>query len=77
MEQVSGENSSHEREQFAFVQDSTGLEYRYKNEIILVPDTTNQNEFMFAKKYLSMKDVFSVEYRILDNVGMSLPSESV
>ena len=34
----------------------------------------NENEFLLAKKYLSMKDVFSVENRILDSVGMSLPS---
>ena len=47
---------------------------RYKNEIILVPDTVNENEFLFSKKYLSMKDVFLVENHILDKVGMSLPS---
>ena len=34
----------------------------------------NDNEFLLAKKYLSMKGVFSVENRILDSVGMSLPS---
>jgi hypothetical protein len=47
---------------------------RYKNEIILAPDVVNENEFLLAKKYLSMKGVFLVENRILDNVGMSLPS---
>ena len=47
---------------------------RYKNEIILVPDAINENEFLLAKKYLSMKRVCSVENRILDNVGMYLPS---
>jgi hypothetical protein len=31
-------------------------------------------KFLLAKKYLSIKGVFSVENRILDNVGMSLPS---
>jgi hypothetical protein len=34
----------------------------------------NENEFLLAEKYLSMKGVFSVENRILDSVGMSLPS---
>ncbi len=47
---------------------------RHNNEIILVPITINENEFLFAKKYLSMKGVCSVENRILDTVGMSLPS---
>ena len=49
---------------------------RYKNEIILVLDVVNQNDFLFVKKYLSMmKDVFSVENHILDDdVSMSLPS---
>ena len=43
---------------------------RYKNEIILVLDVVNQNEFLFVKKYLSMmKDVFSVENHILDVFG--------
>jgi hypothetical protein len=31
-------------------------------------------EFLLGKKFLSMKGVFSVENRIIDNVGMSLPS---
>ena len=48
---------------------------RYRNEIILVPDPVNElNEFLLAQKYLSMKGVFLVETRILDTVGMSLPS---
>jgi len=47
---------------------------RHKNEVILVPIAINENEFLLAKKYLSMKGVFSVENRILDDVGMSLPS---
>ena len=47
---------------------------RYKNEIILVPDTVNENEFLMTKEYLSMKVVFLVENRILDKVGMSLSS---
>jgi hypothetical protein len=33
-----------------------------------------ENEFLLAKKYLSMKGVFSVENHIFDNVGMSLSS---
>jgi len=74
MERVLGQTSSHEREQFAFTQDSSGLAIRYKNEIIRVPDGINENEFLLAKKYLSMKGVFSVENHILDNVGLSLPS---
>jgi hypothetical protein len=45
----------------------------YKNEIILVPDAVNENEFLLAKN-LSMKGVFFVENHILDKVGMSLPS---
>ncbi len=47
---------------------------RHKNEVILVPITVNENEFLLVKKYLLMKGVCSVENRILDNVGMSLPS---
>ena len=47
---------------------------RYKNEIILVSDAVNENEFLLAKKYLSMKGVFLVENHILDKLGMSLPS---
>ena len=35
--------------------------------IILVPDVVNENEFLLSKKRLSMKDVFSVENRILDS----------
>ena len=46
----------------------------YKIEIILVPDVVNENEFLFGNKYLSMKDVFLDDNRILDKVGMSLPS---
>ena len=34
----------------------------------------NEIEFLLPKKYLSIKGVFSVENRILDSVGMSLPS---
>jgi hypothetical protein len=49
---------------------------RNKNEIVLVPIVIIENEFLFAKKYLSMKGVCSVEKRILDYVGMSLkPSD--
>jgi hypothetical protein len=44
------------------------MRIRYKNQIILVPNTVNQNEFLLAEKYISMKGVFSVENRILDNV---------
>jgi hypothetical protein len=47
---------------------------RHKNEIILVPIVINENEFLLAKKYLSMKGNCSVENRILDNVGLTLPS---
>ena len=47
---------------------------RHKNEIVLVPIAITENEFLLAKKYLSMKGVCSVENCILDNVGMSLPS---
>ncbi len=47
---------------------------RHKNEIVLVLIAITENEFLLAKKYLSMKGVCSVENRILDNVGMSLPS---
>jgi hypothetical protein len=46
---------------------------RHKNEIVLVPIAITENEFLLAKKYLLMKGVCSVENRILDNVGMSLP----
>ncbi len=47
---------------------------RHKNKIILVPIAITENEFLLAKKYLSMKGVCSVENRILDTVGMSLSS---
>ncbi len=47
---------------------------RHKNEIILEPTVINENEFFLAKKYLSMKGLCSVDNRILDNVGTSLPS---
>ena len=47
---------------------------RHKNEIILVSVAIAENKFLLTKKYLSMKGVCSVENRILDNVGMSLPS---
>ena len=47
---------------------------RHKNEIILVPIVITENEFLIGKKYLSMKGVWSVENRLLENVGMSLPS---
>ncbi len=43
-------------------------------KFILVPDAVSENEFLLVKKYLSMKDVFFIENRILDKVGMSLPS---
>ena len=43
-------------------------------KLILVPDAVSENEFLLAKKYLSMKGACSVENRILDTVGMSLPS---
>ncbi len=53
-DQVSGENNSHEREQFDFICKAILVScIRYKNEIILVPDTVNENEFLFVKKYLS------------------------
>ena len=47
---------------------------RHKNEIILAPTVINENEFLLAKKYHSMKGVCSVENHILDNVDMALPS---
>ena len=47
---------------------------RCKKNSILVSDAVNENEFLLAKQYLSMKGVFLVENHILDNVGMSLPS---
>jgi hypothetical protein len=43
-------------------------------ELFLYLIAINENEFLLAKEYLSMKGVFSVEDLILDNVGMSLPS---
>jgi hypothetical protein len=43
-------------------------------ENYLILGVINENEFFLVKEYLSMKGVFSVENRILDNVGMSLPS---
>ncbi len=65
MELVSGENSSLEREQFALTQNSTGLTcIRYKNEIILVPDAVNENEFLLARSQLpSVKYVHAVDYK--------------
>jgi hypothetical protein len=69
------ESALHEREQFAFTLKTVlASRNRHKNEIILAPTVINENEFLLAKKYLSMKGVCSVENRILDSVDMSLPS---
>ena len=59
-----------------FVLHKTVLTFRSdtKMRLFLYLIPSMKNEFLLGKKYLSMKGVFSVENRIIDNVGMSLPS---
>ena len=68
VEQVSGENTSLVRNNLHLRKTVLVSRIIYKNENILVPDTVNENEFLFAKKYLLMKGVFLDENRILDKV---------
>jgi hypothetical protein len=50
VEQVSGKNNSYERENFPYRKTVLAMRIRYKNQIIHVPDTVNQNELLLAER---------------------------